>query len=427
MKKTLLTLTTFIIAALSVNAQYNRCGTDAHIQAMDAQDPQYLINRQDIENFTQQLIANDPNHRAASIVVVPVVFHVLYQNTTENIATAKIMEQLDVLNDDYGRMNADTTNTPTIFKPLAANTGIQFCLAQRDPNGASTTGIVRVSTTIGCFGGGGASPESVSPIWNRNKYLNVYICDMCQGLLGWATLPGGSAATDAVHVLYSSVGGPNNPGTANPYHLGRTATHEVGHWFNLQHTFSGNCAGTTANTCATQGDFCCDTPPTNGSNFGCPTNQNSCTETTPFPPPYTSNVVDQVQNYMDYTDDPCMNLFTLNQSTRMNAAITGARNSLLTSDGCVPVGIEEIIDVASFYLAPNPSTGIVNMQLFAFKPSKIHLQVYNMVGELVAEQKMEASGWLQKQMDFSDLSNGVYQMILKSETNQHTRKIIISR
>lgn len=427
MKKFLLTLAMFICAFMKVNAQNNRCGTDAYIQSLDAQDAQYYINRQDLQDFTQQLTGTDPIYRAASIVVVPVVFHVLYANTIQNISTARIMEQLDVLNDDYARMNADTTNTSNIFIPVAANTGIQFCLAQRDPNGAATTGIIRTSTNVSCFGNGGTLPTSVDPIWNRNKYLNIYILNACSGLLGWAQLPGGSAATDAVNVLYSSVGGPNNPGTANPYHLGRTATHEVGHWFNLQHTFSGGCSGTNANNCSTAGDYCCDTPPTAGSNFGCPTNQNSCAETNPFPPPYTSNVIDQVENYMDYTDDPCMNLFTLNQAARMNAAITGARNTLLTSNGCVPVGIEEILDETSFYFAPNPSAGILDMQFYVFKYSNINLQVFNIIGELVAEEKLSASGWMQKKLDLTELKNGIYHLVLSSENNRISRKLIISR
>ncbi|MBL0342362.1 MAG: T9SS type A sorting domain-containing protein [Bacteroidetes bacterium] len=140
-----------------------------------------------------------------------------------------------------------------------------------------------------------------------------------RGVLGYAQFPGGPTATDGVVLLFSSIGGPSAPGTSTPYHLGRTATHEVGHWLNLRHIWGdANCGS----------DLVSDTPTQQTSNFGCPT----------FPHTTCSNGVngDMFMNYMDYTDDLCMNMFTSGQSTRMNASISSSRSSLLSSLGCTP-------------------------------------------------------------------------------------------
>lgn len=332
-----------LIAALAVstfaNAQtFQRCGTTEYQEQLEKADPSITLERERIEDFTRNFNPQNIQYKNGQMVItIPVVFHVIYANATQNISAARINAQLERLNLDYAKANSDTNLIPTAFKPVAANTTVQFCLAQRDPNGNATTGINRVSTTVSSWSQNNNvkyTAQGGADVWNRNQYLNVWVCNLGGGLLGYAQFPGGAAATDGVVVLYSAVGGPGSPGTANPYHLGRTLTHEVGHWLNLYHTFQNGCAGSTNSNCATSGDNVCDTPPTSTSNFGCPGTQNSCTETAPFPSPYTSDQNDQTMNYMDYVDDACMYMFTQGQTNRILACLAGSRSSLTSSLGC---------------------------------------------------------------------------------------------
>jgi hypothetical protein len=248
------------------------------------------------------------------------VVHVVYYNSTQNISDAQIQSQIDVLNEDFRNLNADKTNRPSLFAGLAADVQIQFCLAKRTPSGASTTGIVRKQTTVNGFSTDDKvkySSTGGSDIWDRNKYLNIWVCALTGGTLGYAQFPGGPAATDGVVIDYRYFG---RTGTVvAPYNKGRTATHEVGHWLNLRHIWGdANCGN----------DYVSDTPTQQAANYGCPT----------FPKPSCGNTSDMFMNYMDYVDDACMNMFTAGQSSRMNAlfASGGSRVSLLTSDGCTP-------------------------------------------------------------------------------------------
>jgi PKD repeat protein len=334
-----------LIAALAltnlVQAQtYNRCGTTEYQAELEKQNPWITKNREKIDRDAVEFAQSGAQDRNSQVVVtIPIVFHVIYSNATQNISNARINAQLERLNLDFAKMNSDTTLIPLAFRPVASNTQIQFCLAQQDPSGNATTGINRVSTTVTSWSQNNAvksTAQGGQDAWNRNSYLNVWVCNLGGGLLGYAQFPGGAASTDGVVVLYSAVGGPGAVGTATPYHLGRTLTHEVGHWVNLRHTFENGCGGTTANNCLTGGDQVCDTPPTSTSNFGCPATQNTCTETAPFPPPYTSNQNDQTMNYMDYVDDACMYMFSAGQTVRITSCINGSRASLQTSIGCTP-------------------------------------------------------------------------------------------
>jgi hypothetical protein len=307
---------------MSAQAQQNRgCATMDVLNRQLQEDPQMQSRMDQIERDVQNWISANPQQSEA-VITIPVVFHVVYNTTAQNISDARILAQLDVLNKDYARLNSDASNTPSVFSGVAANTQIQFCLAQRDPSGNATSGIVRKSTTVTSWSTNDNVKYSSSGgdnAWPAASYLNIWICNLGSGLLGYAQFPGGAAATDGVVVLYSSVGGPSSPGTATPYHLGRTATHEVGHWLNLRHIWGdANCGN----------DQVSDTPTQQTSNYGCPT----------FPKVTCSNGPngDMFMNYMDYTDDGCMNMFTAGQASRMTASINASRSGLLTSLGCTP-------------------------------------------------------------------------------------------
>ncbi len=412
----------------SVNAQNTRCWSDEYRQLEEQGNPSLINIRNQMDAFAATF-ANQNSNQSVQ-VTIPVVFHVVWNTASQNISDAKIFAQMSVLNNDYAKLNSDTSLIPAIFKPVAANTDIQFCLAQRDPNGNPTTGIVRSQTTVSSWSQGNTgikyTAQGGQDAWDRTRYLNVWVCNLGSGLLGYATFPGGSASLDGVVVLYSSVGGPTSPGSANPYHLGRTLTHEVGHWLNLYHTFQGGCAGTTNNNCLSAGDQVCDTPPTSTSNFNCPGTQNTCTETSPFPAPYTSNVQDQTMNYMDYVNDACMYMFSLGQKTRIQSlfATGGLRSSLLTSNGCVPLSVIELGNKLSFEITPNPSSGVVNINLNKLRTADIKFKVYNVIGQQVYEQIISGSK-LSHSVNLSKLSKGVYTVVLDLNNATTTRKLVI--
>lgn len=321
MKKILLS-----VLALSgmITAQAQRkCGSMEHLHMMIQQDPTVQEAREDIERFTENFIAGGGAENARAVITIPVVVHVLYNTAAQNISDAQIQSQINVLNADFRKLNADWSSTPSVFQSLVADAEVQFCLAQRDPNGAATTGIIRKSTTKTSFSTNDGIKYSSSGgdnAWPSSSYLNLWVGNISGGILGYAQFPGGAAATDGVVINYTAFG---NTGTAAaPYNLGRTATHEVGHWLNLYHIWGDDGTGCTGT------DNVGDTPNQADENYGCPS----------FPSVSCSNGPngDMWMNYMDYTDDRCMYMFTAGQKARMQAlfASGGSRYSLLSSLGC---------------------------------------------------------------------------------------------
>ena len=294
-------------------AQRN-CGTMDVLQQMQKEDP-FLEERMDqIEEFTRNYIQRN-TEAVSGVVTIPVVFHVVYnkRKSSENISTAQINSQMTVLNDDFRRLNSDANNTWS----QADDIEIEFCLASIDPSGNATTGITRKKTSKNSFGTNNSvkyASQGGTDAWPASSYLNIWICNIGGGILGYAQFPGGNAATDGVVLDYRYVG---TTGTATyPFNLGRTATHEVGHWLNLRHIWGdGGCSFD---------DYVSDTPLSDAANYYCATGHVSC------------GSVDMVENYMDYSDDACMNLFTTGQKSRMRALFGagGARASLLSSNGC---------------------------------------------------------------------------------------------
>ena len=313
-----------ITSSSSVPARRN-CGTTEYMEEQFRKNPQWKKNLEALDNLpaNSRLL-----QRTQAVITIPVVVHVVYQNSTENISDNQIYSQIAILNEDFRKLNADTNLIPNPFKPLAADAQIEFCLAQQDPNGNPTTGITRTPTTVSSFSQNddvkATSTGGIDP-WNTSDYLNIWVCDLGGGLLGYAQFPGGPSATDGVVIGYKYFG---NQGTASaPYDLGRTATHEIGHWLNLRHIWGdANCGN----------DFVSDTPTSQAANYGCVS----------FPQVTCNNGPngDMFMNYMDYGDDNCIQMFTPGQSSRMLAALNGSRSGLLTSVGCVPVNAPPVAD-----------------------------------------------------------------------------------
>ncbi|MCB9234119.1 MAG: T9SS type A sorting domain-containing protein [Bacteroidia bacterium] len=305
-----------------------RCYTTEYEAQRHKANPN-LPTDQQFESWMAHEIAKLPQQSGPRATrVIPTVVHVIYSNATENISTAQVLSQIDVLNEDFQRLNPDVGNTPSSFLPVAANCDVEFCLATIDPNGNPTNGIDRISMSGSPFSTNTVD-NTIKPatIWNPNNYFNLWVCNVSGGILGWAQFPeaaglagigtgNGGANTDGVVCLYSSIGRPPANPFGGAYNGGRTATHEVGHWLGLRHIWGdGGCS---------VDDFCADTPTSDAANFGCPTTHVSCSTT------------DMVQNYMDYTDDNCMNIFTANQKSRIDVVLGSSirRASLLTSTTC---------------------------------------------------------------------------------------------
>jgi hypothetical protein len=308
----------FILFSFSWSQQRS-CHTMENQERLLQEDPHLFERIQKIEAFTNYAISSGKVDKNKAVITIPVVFHIVYNTTAQNISDAQIQSQLDVLNRDFRKLNTDLNLIPSTFTSLVADAEINFCLANRDPNGNSTSGILRVPTSLASFStndGVKSSTTGGSNAWPSNQYLNIWVCNMSGGILGYAQFPGGAAATDGVVIGYTCFG---TTGTAQaPFNKGRTATHEVGHWLNLRHIWGDATCGN---------DLVTDTPVHNTSNYGCPSHprSNSC-----------GTSAEMFMNYMDYVDDACMQMFSNGQKARMQALFVsgGARASLATSPGC---------------------------------------------------------------------------------------------
>jgi len=276
--------------------------------------PSYRANQLRIDEFTERSLRTGEAQRAMRrLITIPVVVHVVYNKAAENITKSQINSQITVLNRDYRATNPDKSNVPAPWHSLVGDSKVELKLATRDPKGKQTDGITRTKTNVSAFGADDsvkkASQGGVAA-WPADKYLNIWVCNLGGGLLGYAQFPGGPARTDGVVILHSAFG---TTGTVKqPFHLGRTATHEVGHWLNLRHIWADTmgCGG---------GDRVADTPNAAGPNFGKPS----------FPHVTCNNGPngDMFVNYMDYVDDAAMFMFTTGQVGRMNATLAGPRKS----------------------------------------------------------------------------------------------------
>jgi hypothetical protein len=271
------------------------CASQEVLEAQMAANPSLRDKMRQIEDFTQRKIASGEALRinAKNEIEIPVVVHVLYNKPEENISDAQIQSQLDVLNEDYNLRNPDNRLVPSLFSDRKADVGVKFVLAQ----------TIRKATTKQSWPPNDAmkyTSRGGSDAVDASRYLNMWSCNLGQNLLGYAQFPGGDPATDGVVILYSAFG---RTGTLiQKYNLGRTATHEVGHWMNLRHIWGDTNCGN---------DYVDDTPLHTTANYGCPDYPfyNSCSD----------HAVEMTMNYMDYTDDACMYMFSNGQKARMLA------------------------------------------------------------------------------------------------------------
>jgi hypothetical protein len=241
----------------------------------------------------------------AKIVTVNVVVNVVYKTDEQNISDAQINSQIVALNKDYRATNPDKNQTPAPWKGLVTDARLQFKLVKTTRTKTTKSGFTADDKVKKTSSGG-------IPPFEPKKNLNLWVCALTGGLLGYAQFPGGPPATDGVVINYRAFG---TMGTAQaPFHKGRTATHEIGHYFNLRHIWGDteDCSGS---------DMVADTPNCAGPNFGTPQ----------FPVVTCNNGPNggMFMNYMDYVDDAAMFMFTSQQVIRMRSALEAARSGLI--------------------------------------------------------------------------------------------------
>ena len=295
-----------------------------------------------------------------NILTIPCVVHVLHngeaEGTAPHISAEQAISQINVLNEDFSRTNPDANLTRAEFLPVAADVEIRFVMAQTSPDGLLTDGVNKVN-----IGQDGATRDDLentikpNTIWDPTQYLNMWCVKFAapdDNLLGYAQFPEASGLagmpsgaqsenTDGIVIRFNSFGTINHPNGANflldaPYDLGRTGTHEVGHWVGLRHTWGdviGCSMGAPTPGCScTQDDFCDDVPNSDQANYGCATTKTSACDAT--------TTTDQIENYMDYTNDACMNMFTFDQKARVQAVMANSprRMELPNSPAALPPG-----------------------------------------------------------------------------------------
>jgi len=287
----------------------NTPGLSSRIQLIEEQ----LKETQDIQLREMQ-----------GIIKIPVVFHILYHYPEQKVSDVQVINQLAALNRDFRRRNPDSSNTPAYFKPVAADMEIEFVLATSDPRQRSTTGILKKYSPIIQWGMDDKmkfSGEMGDNGWDPRSYLNIWVCDL-KGLAGYSSILGGPENLDGIVIDFEAFG------TAGSHNLGRTLVHEVGHWLGLKHIWGdADCGDDGVN----------DTPKQSFYTAGCPTGIRITCVNGPYGNMY--------MNYMDFTNDACMNLFTEGQKHRMRAlfSIGGVRNSLLSSNGLDQPMIHETV------------------------------------------------------------------------------------
>ena len=339
-----------------------------------------------------------------TVIKIPTVVHIIYKpNTNENISTAQIVSQINVLNEDFRKRNADTTNVVAGF--TKSDVKFEFVLATKDPNGNSTNGITRTQTNTDDIG---LTNQyfAVQPAWNSERYMNIWVCDVGPNFLGFAyppNTPGVSPDEDGIVIGPDYFG---NIGTAMfPYNKGRTATHEIAHYFNLMHLWGGGQASCSAD------DGVSDTPKQGVEVYNCPASNFSC------------GTNDMLSNFLQYVDDRCMGNFTLGQKARMRSALYNFRDSLQYGEALGLTSLSEVPLSSNVKVYPNPTNGRFLIDLPRnVNVNTVKIKIYNYSGKLVSYRTTSLSVGLEVELDVS--ATGAYFVSIESEDFNFTKKLI---
>lgn len=430
MKKLFTLLGVLMLAMLAWSQPGNvvRCYSHEHLQDQIRQDPQRGRSLEALDRKVDEIIQARQSGNATNAkkpgggggggggstprtttIYIPVVVNVVYNTVAENITDAQVKSQIDVLNKDYNAANIEVLNQNSYdfagYNTLIANCKIVFVLDK----------IFRRQTTVTSFSTNDAMKKTSSggldPTSPTTK-LNLWSCNMGGGILGYAQFPGGSAATDGVVILYSAFGTSQAGASATNYNEGRTATHEIGHWLGLRHIWGDRRCGD---------DYVGDTPLHDGANYKCPgAGHRSLCSGAPL---------EQYMNYMDYTYDLCMYMFTKGQLARMDGYISSSRAAYCLTSNPTPAIAQKINYPGANDLQVYPTVASDAAQLVISSSSKG-------TGEIIVTTQsgrvMRHNGVLLNkgntyyQLDVSNLSNGMYIIrTTNADGAVQTRKIIV--
>lgn len=418
-------LSLVLISSLSYGQEVQRCATHEAILHYDAANPGYLnaIN----ETFERAKAMYGSGDRE-EVYTVPVVVHIVYNTEEENLDDSVIFKQIETLNEDFRRTNPDADNVRDTFNTIVGDSYIEFKLAEIDPDGNPTTGITRTETSMTSFFGSGTFPADgvketssggIDP-WDQDLYMNIWVCDMSifgtPAVLGYATPPDGlpnwppgstDGLSDGVVVQYQAFGA-NNPNELDagggPLEvLGRTTTHEVGHYLGLRHIWAdGDCS---------EEDGIDDTPNAmDQSEFDCDDSKNTCTDDIGT----LGDLPDMIENYMDYSAESCQNSFTLGQVELMRGVLENERVDLISGN---PATVETL-EANSFGLFPNPSNGEVT--LTNLPEGTAQIQIYTETGQMVRSMHINSNT-----MSVDGLVEGIYLVSILTEESVSTKKLIV--
>ena len=409
-----------------------RCATPKRDSLMAIKYKNWVFQRRALEDSIASFLNNKrPNGRVGAVCLplrIPVVVHVVHDNTANNIggagnaniADTQILNQIRILNEDY-RRKAGTKGFNN--NPIGADTGIEFYLAKTDPDGNSSTGITRHLYTdkrsFDIFSDETILVNIVS--WPSDRYLNIWVVkSLSSAFLGVAQFPSVSGIggldtsgdlqdkTDGVIIDYRTFG-IGATVSSRLYNLGRTATHEIGHWLGLLHTWGdANCGD----------DFCADTPVCQGGN-----QSNNCG-------PFFSNCTgtrtrNMTENYMDYSPDSCMNVFTKNQTERIQAVLEKSpRRAKLLRLACTQLAFGTNLDVTVY---PNPADINLNIKVIMKQIGNINMQFYGLTGQLVQQYNFENyPSWI-FDLPTANLANGEYILKISTQDESTIKRIVVIR
>lgn len=415
---------------ISISQTVHKCYSKEAIDYQQSMMPDYVQRVND--QFEKAKLWSLNHSPKRNLYTIPVVFHIVYNTSEGNISDEILQNQIEILNQDYARLNPDTINTRSEFQSLVAPTNVRFVLADIDPQGNPTSGITRTQTSVETFAGNDLSFENLEKVkattaggmdpWNPDEYLNIWVCNMAIDffgaplalLLGYATPPDGLSnwpsntgtedLIDGVVLQYQVVGDvEHNPNTVLPDSKGRTAVHEIGHYLGLRHIWGdGDC---------TMDDGVDDTPDaTDASSQDCMFNKNTCNADVVG----LGDLNDMVENYMDYSSELCQNSFTFQQTAIMHGVLENERFNLVNSPSSALLNENSRSD---FEVFPNPTSEILKLSSdnLMSKVSILDLNGRNLKTTTLNNMNLVT-------FDLNKIENGVYIVNVEFKNGQTTQK-----